>query len=126
MAVRIHPDEHAPTVAIELTLMRPLPDYDIEEVERPTPRDVDEILVSQGFLDLVDDARAALGPLLDGTGLEIAQLTGAIARGEEVHRPGLWLVLRESGAVADRPMSAAARDRAAAVANDLRHRLHLS
>jgi hypothetical protein len=126
MAIRLLPDEHAPTVAIELTLMRPLPDYDIEEVERPTPRDVDEILVSQGFRDLVDDARAALGPLLDGTGLEIAQLTGAIARGEEVHRPGLWLVLRETGAPADRPMSSAARERAAAVANDLRHRLHLS
>jgi hypothetical protein len=126
MAVRIHPDEHAPTVAIELTVMRPLPDYDIEEVERPTPRDVDEILVSQGFRDLVDDARAALGLLLAGTGLELAQLTGAIARGEEVHRPGLWLVLREAGAPPDRPMSAAARERAAAIANDLRHQLRLS
>lgn len=126
MAMRIHPDEHAPTVAIELVLMRPLEDYDIEEVERPTPRDVDEILVAQGFRDLVDDARAVLGPLLEGSGLELVQLTGAIARGEEVHRPGLWLVLREAGAPADRPMSAAARERAAAVANELRHRLRLS
>ena len=57
MATRILPDEDKPSVAIEISLEKPLPDYDLTEVELPTPRDVDGVLVSQGFRDLVDDAR---------------------------------------------------------------------
>lgn len=126
MAVKITADANAPTASAELMLARPLEDYDIEEVDMPTPRDVDGILVSQGFRDLVDDARALLERELGGSGLEIVQLTGAICHADNVHRPGLWLVVRETGVADGKPMSAAARERFAAIAEKLRSVLHLS
>ncbi len=52
--MRIVPDENQPSAAIEIALEKPLPDYDLEQLEQPTPRDVDGILVTQGFRDLVD------------------------------------------------------------------------
>ncbi len=126
MSVRILPDASAPTAAIELTITRPLADYDIEEVEMPIPRNVDGILVTQGFRDLMDDARAILEGSLRGTGLEIVQLTGAICPGGGVYRPGLWLVLRESATAANAPMSEPARGRLATLAEELCQRLQIS
>src|SRR5215468_6617822 len=60
MATRIVPDHDKPSVAIEISLEKPLPDYDLCEMDQPSPRDVDGVLVSQGFRDLVDDARGVL------------------------------------------------------------------
>jgi hypothetical protein len=124
MDFRLAPDTNQPSLAIEIPLTKPLPDYDLEQVEQPTPRDIDGILVSQGFRDLVDDARGILTDLLahpptlldgshlvdlDLTGvphLEIVQLTGAICPGdEEVYRPGLWIVLKDTKAPGNQPMS---------------------
>lgn len=121
--MKITHDTDQPTASVEFPLTQPLADYDIEDVDKPTPRDVDEVLVSQGFLDLVDDARAALTALLGEDKLEVVQLTGAICRGDEVFHPGLWLVLRETGASG--AMSAAARARVAAIAEELGKRLQL-
>src|SRR3974377_2042983 len=99
MGIRLIPDKDKPSVAIEIPLAKPLPDYDLEQMEHPTPRDVDAILVTQGFRDLVDDARGVLTELLSGSGFEIAQLTGAICPGEEEsYRPGLWIVLCDTRA----------------------------
>ncbi|MGA2302311.1 MAG: hypothetical protein ABSG77_16645 [Candidatus Acidiferrum sp.] len=114
MSLRISPDKNQPSAAIEIPLMNPLPDYDLHQIEQPTPRDIDVLLVSQGFRDLVDDARAVLTELianppplpnssllvdLDLTQIphfEIVQLTGAICPGDdEVYRPGLWIILRD-------------------------------
>jgi hypothetical protein len=124
MSMRIAPDKNKPSVAIEIPLTKPLPDYDLEQVEQPTPRDIDGILVSQGFRDLVDDARGILTDLVahppaspDGSHfldldlrgsshLEIAQLTGAICPGdEEVYRPGLWIVLKDTKALPNEPLN---------------------
>src|SRR5690242_12021807 len=114
MPMRIIPDENQPSAAIEIPLEKPLPDYDLEQLEQPTPRDVDGILVTQGFRDLVDDARGILTELIAAAPpehhvdqhvveidmtprphpLEITQLTGAICPSEdEIYRPGLWIVL---------------------------------
>jgi len=114
MSLHISPDKNQPSVAIEIPLMNPLPDYDLHQIEQPTPRDIDALLVSQGFRDLVDDARGVLTELvakppplpnssllvdLDLTQVphfEIVQLTGAICPGDdEVYRPGLWIILRD-------------------------------
>jgi len=126
MSIRIQHDSNAPNAAIELTIRHPLPDYDIEEIEAFVPRDVDPMLASQGFHDLLDEARSILASALHGTELEVAQLTGAICSQDGVHRPGLWLVLRETGAARDAQMSAAAKAKAAALAEELRGRLQLS
>ena len=126
MAIKITHDAGAPTAAVEFMITRPLPDYDLEEVEAQVPRAVDGILVRQGFKDLLDDAQGILDRALADAGIEIAQLTGAICADGDVYRPGIWLVLRESGAAAGQAMSAAARQRVAAVADELRSRLALS
>ena len=146
MAMRIVPDEGKPSAAIEIPLERPLPDYDLDQLEQPTPRDVDMILVSQGFRDLVDDARGVLMDLLAHppfqpnspenanldfthsapTPLEITQLTGAICPGDdEVYRPGLWIVLRDPHAAPRTGLPAATQERIAAIANELVKRLQL-
>src|SRR5260370_32983736 len=97
MSMRIVPDKNQPSATIEIPLEKPLPDYDLEQLEQPTPRDVDAILVSQGFRDLVDDARGIITELLSGTSLELAQFTGAICPGaDETYHPGLWIVLRDT------------------------------
>lgn len=114
MAIRITPDHDQPSVAVEIPIKKSLPDYDLVQVEQPTPRDIDMLLVSQGFRDLVDDARGVLTELtanppalpndsnlvdLDLSvvpDLEITQLTGAICPADDgVYRPGLWLVLKD-------------------------------
>src|SRR5271168_649187 len=114
MAIKITHDAGAPTASIEFMITRPLPDYDLEDVEAPVPRDVDPMLASQGFKDLLDEVRSILDRELAGSALEIAQLTGAICHDKAVHRPGVWLVLRERGGSGE--MSPAARQRVAAMA----------
>jgi hypothetical protein len=145
MAIRFAPDKDKPSVAAEIPLRKPLPDYDLDEVEQPTPRDIDGILVSQGFRDLVDDARGILTellanppPLPDGShfidlglsdgGLpqfEIAQLTGAICPGEDVYRPGLWIVLKQEKAPENKPLHEMALQHAKAIVAELVKRLAL-
>jgi hypothetical protein len=127
MSIRLSPDQDQPSAAIEISLERPLPDYDLEQIEQPTPRDVDIILVSQGFRDLVDDARGVLTEMLSHTGLEIAQLTGAICPGDdEAYRPGLWIVLRDPHARPKTTLPAATQDRIASIASELVNRLQLA
>jgi hypothetical protein len=130
MAVRITHDAGAPTASVELAITRPLPDYDLEEVEAAVPRDVDPMLASQGFKDLLDEARSTLEHELAGSGLEITQLTGAICpnkKGEHtVYRPGLWLVMREAASPTNREMSAPARRLLAAAVEALCASLQIS
>jgi len=124
MGIKISHDAAAPNASVELMITRPLPDYDLDEVEAPVPRDVDPMLASQGFKDLLDEVRTILERELAGSGLEIAQLTGAICHDKNVHRPGVWVVLRERGTAKE--MSSAARERVAAVAQTIRQTLQLS
>ncbi len=127
MPLRIVPDQGKPSAAIEIPLQKPLPDYDLEQLEQPTPRDVDTVLVSQGFRDLVDDARGVLTELLNHTGFEIAQFTGAICPGDdEVYHPGLWIVVRDPNALPHESLSSAAQEKIAAVATELSNRLQLA
>ena len=98
MSIKIALDKAAPASSVELMITNQLPDYDLEDIEAPIPRDVDPMLASQGFKDLLDEARAILDRELAGGPLEIAQLTGAICHDKEIYRPGIWLVLRERGA----------------------------
>ncbi len=126
MSIRITHDEAKPEAGVELAIRRPLPDFDLNEVALPVPRDVDPILASQGFKDLLDEARGVLDRELAGKRLEIVQLTGAICHDGGMHRPGIWLVLREAGAAGQGPMSAGARAGVAAVAECLRAALGLS
>src|SRR5579863_9978071 len=124
MAIKISHDAGAPTASVELMITQALPDYDLDEVEAPIPRDVDPMLASQGFKDLLDEARGILERDLAGSGLEIAQLTGAICHDGGVHRPGIWLVLRERGA--SKEMSAAAMTQVAHIAETIRSTFNLS
>src|SRR5215470_6123249 len=143
MAIRIAPDKDQPSVAIEIPLENPLPDYELEQIEQPTPRDIDGLLVSQGFRDLVDDARGVLTELvanppalpnnvhlvdLDLTTVpdfQIAQLTGAICPSDddEVYRPGLWIVLKDKKAASKQALSEAALEHARVIAQELMKRL---
>jgi hypothetical protein len=139
MSIRIVPDDNQPSASIEIALEKSLPDYDLEEVEQPTPRHVDAILVSQGFRDLVDDTRGVLMELLtqthahhpgldlvSDTPLVLAQLTGAICPGnDEVYRPGLWIVLQDPHAKPKTALPSATRERVAAIASELVKRLQL-
>jgi hypothetical protein len=147
MPIRIIPDQGQPSAAIEISLSTPLPDYDLLQLEQPTPRDVDAVLVSQGFRDLVDDARGMLMDLLahppfqpnspehanlDFThspplALELTQLTGAICPGEdEVYRPGLWIVLRDPHAKLKTTLPASTQERITAIVAELAKRLSLT
>jgi hypothetical protein len=126
MPVKISYDAGAPTASLEIIITEPLSDYDLLEVEAPIPRDVDPMLASQGFQDLLDEVRFFFNVELAGSNLEIAQLTGAICHDRNVHRPGVWLVLRERDAASSKPMSDAARPRVTGVAANLVKHLHLA
>ena len=94
MAIRIVADQEQPSATTEIPLTKPLPDYHLEQVEFPTPRDVDAVLASPGFRNLIDDGRGVLTELLSGTGFGITQFTGAICPGDdEVYRPELWIIV---------------------------------
>jgi len=141
MAMRFAPDKDQPSVAIEIPLEKPLLDYDLDAIEQPTPRDIDGLLVSQGFRDLVDDARGVLTDLISNPpalpnhthfvdmdlaipSFEIAQLTGAICPADdEVYRPGLWIVLRDRKGRGKRPLGEVALEHARLIAQELVKRL---
>jgi hypothetical protein len=146
MPARIVSDEGKPSAAIEIPLEKPLPDYDLEQIDQPTPRDVDAILVSQGFRDLVDDSRGILMDLLSNEphaadtshgraldlshanehSLQVEQLTGAICPGDdEVYRPGLWIVIRDVHANQRESLSAVTKERIGAIAREFVKRLGL-
>lgn len=124
MSITIRFDKGAPTASAEIMIKNPLPDYDLEDVEASIPRDVDPMLASQGFKDLLDEVRGLLQRELADNGLEIVQLTGAICHDVSVYRPGIWLVLRESAANGE--MSEAGRERITSLAEKLRKDLKLS
>ncbi len=126
MPIKISHDANAPIASVEIMITEPLSDYDLLEVEAPIPRDVDPMLASQGFKDLLDEARSFFGVALAATNLEIVQLTGAICHDKNVHRPGVWIVLRERGAASNKPMSEAARVRVSEIAVNLVKHLQLS
>src|SRR5229473_900409 len=114
MSIRIAPDKNQPSAAIEIPLEKPLADYDLHQLEQPTPR------------DLVDDARGILTELLSGTSLELTQFTGAICPGDdETYRPGLWIVLHDKNSAQGRELSSDSRTRVSAVAEELVKRLQL-
>lgn len=142
MSIRFAPDKNQPSVAIEIPLEKPLPDYDLEQVEQPTPRDIDGLLVSQGFRDLVDDARGVLTELVANPpplpnhlhlvdlelttipDFEIAQLTGAICPADdEVYRPGLWIVLKDKKGAPKQPLGEVSLEHAKVIAQELVKRL---
>lgn len=125
MAIKITHDANAATASVELTITQPLDDFDLTEVAAPIPRDIDPVLASQGFKDLLDEARAILEREFMGSNLEIAQLTGAICKDGAVYHPGIWLVVREANA-AGKEMSSTSHTRIAAVAESVRSTLHLS
>lgn len=125
MAINITHDANAATASVELTITQPLDDFDLSEVAAPIPRDIDPILASQGFKDLLDEVRAILEREFIGSNLEIAQLTGAICKDGAAYHPGIWLVVREANA-AGKEMSPASRTRIAAVAESVRSTLQLS
>jgi hypothetical protein len=144
MALRIVPDEGKPSAAIEISLENPMPDYDLDQIDQPTPRDVDGVLVSQGFRDLIDDTRGILTELLacephaasrgykldlshtNEHALELDQLTGAICPGDdEVYRPGIWIVLHDVQANQKASLPQASKERIDAIARELMKRLQL-
>ncbi|HLJ40759.1 MAG TPA: hypothetical protein VKT50_04665 [Candidatus Acidoferrales bacterium] len=125
MAIKITHDAHAATASVELTITQPLDDFDLTEVAAPIPRDIDPILASQGFKDLLDEARTILEREFTGSDLEIAQLTGAICKDGAVYHPGIWIVVREANA-AGKEISPTSRTRIAAVAESVRSTLQLS
>ncbi len=143
--MRLSADKDQPSVAVEIPITKPLPDYDLDQVEQPTPRDIDAVLVSQGFRDLVDDARGVLTDLIanpphlpNRSGLtdlelnhipdfEITQLTGAICPGEEeVYRPGLWLVLKDRNSPEKQSLTEVATEHAKAILHEFVKRLGIS
>jgi len=129
MSIRISPDLNRPSATIEIPLENPLPDYDLHQLEQPTPRDVDAVLVSQGFRDLVDDARGVLMDLLAHPPfpLELTQLTGAICPGDdESYRPGLWIVLQDPHAKPGTPLPPMAQERITAIVHEFVKRLQLA
>ena len=148
MPLKVIPDKDKPSVAIEIPLEKPLPDYDLEDLEKSSPPEVDAILVSQGFRDLVDDARGVLLEVLcehhktfieesdhltdldltpdEPHPMEITQLTGAICTQDENYRPGLWIILRDNHAPANQGLSPALIERVNHYAAELVRRMELA
>lgn len=125
MNTKLTHDSKAAAVSVELMITKPLEDYDLLRVEAETPREVDPMLASQGFKDLIDDARVILDRELAGQGLEVLQLTGAICHDQGAHRPGIWLVVGETKAAGER-MSEERQARVAAAVERVRSNLGLS
>jgi hypothetical protein len=145
MPVRVVADENQPSASIEIPLEKPLPDYGLEQTERATPREVDAILASDDFRELVDDARGVLMDLLahpplssgarrvhvnfgqDVPTFELKQFSGAICPGDdEVYRPGLWIVLEDPRGKPKTALSRAEQECVAAIAAELVKRLQLA
>lgn len=124
MSITVRFDKDAPAASAEIMIKNSLPDYDLEDVEASIPRDVDPMLASQGFKDLLDEVRAILQRENNDSAFEVVQLTGAICHDVGVYRPGIWLVLRERGSSGN--MSESGRKRITTIAEKIREDLKLS
>ena len=97
MSIKIALDKAAPASSVELMITNQLPDYDLEDIEAAIPRDVDPMLASQGFKDLLDEARAILDRELDlGGGIERRRV-GPGALGDEFCRRGQAQAIKSGG-----------------------------
>jgi hypothetical protein len=145
MPIRVVADENQPSASIEIPLEKPLPDYGLDQPERATPREVDAILASEDFRELVDDARGVLMDLLahpphssagsrvqidfghELPAFELKQFGGAICPGDdEVYRPGLWVVLQDPRGKPKTALPHAQQECIAAIAAELVKRLQLA
>jgi hypothetical protein len=87
----------------------PAAGFDLLSVDMPIPRDVDPVLATQGFKDLLDEIRAILERELTPSELEMTPLTGAICHDVAVYRPGIWLIVRETEPTGTNSVSLAAQ-----------------
>jgi hypothetical protein len=74
MSIKIALDKAAPASSVELMITNELPDYDLEDIEAAIPRDVDPMLASQGFKDLLDDARFSIANSLAARSKSLSSL----------------------------------------------------
>jgi hypothetical protein len=123
MSITIRFDKGKPLASAELMIKSPPPGYELGTTEAPEPRDLDSTLASQGFRHLLDEVRSLLERELEGSGLEMVQLTGAAFHDVKVYRPGICFTLRE-GEVTE-GMSEPSRERVTDIAETIRECLKL-
>jgi hypothetical protein len=123
MPITIRFDKSAPTASVELMLNSPAGGFASKEIEAPTPREIEKVLVSEKFRELTHEAHAVVERELTESKLEIVQLAGTICHDVSAYRPGIQLVVREHGRSGE--MSETARERLTSLAEALREALNI-
>lgn len=123
MPITIRFDKSAPTASVEFMLNSPAGGFESKEIEAPTPRGLEKVLVSEKFRALTHEARAVAERELAGSELEIVQLGGTICHDVNAYRPGIRLVVRAHGRSG--VMSETARERLTSLAETVREALNI-
>jgi hypothetical protein len=123
MAVSIRFERREPMASAEFMITSRLLPYGLEDVEASSRRKLDSVLASAEFENVLGDVRALLEGELDLGKLDVVELKGIACHDAGVYRPGIRLVVRESGQKA--PMSETGREQFAALAEKIREHLDL-
>jgi hypothetical protein len=123
MPIAIRFERGEPMASAEFMITSRLLPYGLADVEARSRREVDSVLASAEFENVLGDVRALLEGELDLGKLDIVELKGIACREAGVYRPGIRLVVRETGQKA--PMSETGREQFAALAEKIREHLEL-
>ncbi|HXW56897.1 MAG TPA: hypothetical protein VEJ67_14195 [Candidatus Cybelea sp.] len=121
MPITIRFERGKPIASAEFMVTSRLSVSDLPDLEAPSPRELDFVLASTEFENVLGDVRAFLEGELDLGTLDVVELKGMACHDASVYRPGIRLVVRERHRNA--PMSETAREQFTALAERIREQL---
>lgn len=110
--------------SVEFMIRNALPNHGLTRIEAQERSEIQPVIVSQEFKDLVEAVRAAFEKELAGGKFGIARVSGIVCHDVSVYRPGILLIVQEKGR--DATINEAGREHITAAAETVRERLGIS
>lgn len=124
MPITIRFDRGKPMASVEFMMQGTLPQYGLMKTGAADRAEVQPLLSSAGFKRLVEEVRSAFTPQLADGKFEVAQVSGIVCHDLDVYRPGILLILQETGREGTIPEKG--RERITAIAEAVREQLGIS
>lgn len=124
MPITIRFDRDKPIASVEFMIQSALPDHELMPIEAQERSEIQPVIASQQFKDLVEAVQSAFEKELAGGKFEIARISGIVCHDVSVYRPGILLIVQEKGR--EETIREKGRERITAIAEAVREKLELS
>jgi hypothetical protein len=110
--------------SVEFMIGSALPDDRLKKPEAQERSDIQPVIASQGFKELVQAVRAAFAQELAGGKFEVLHISGIVCHDVDVYRPGILLIIEEAGR--EGTIREVGRERITAIAEAVRERMGIA